>query len=285
MNVGIVGLGFVGNALSNGLKESINLIKIDPKLNTSIDDLIDFDPEIVFVCVPTPMKDSGEQDISIVNEVLKDITEKKSDILIVLKSTVLPNYANHLTNQYKTLVFNPEFLRENYADEDFINSKMIVLGGNIENTRKVSDFYKKYTKCITQDHIFTDEVSASLIKYAINSFLALKVVFFNEMNNIFEKSESNNKWDEFVSYLSRDPRIGSSHMNVPGPDGRYGFGGACFPKDTNALISYSKKIDAEFKLLKKAININNNIRDKYNVTKREKEQNIIFISDDDISKE
>ena len=105
----------------------------------------------------------------------------------------------------------------------------------------------------------------------------MKVVFFNEFKNIFERSGTTTKWYDFVKAVSSDNRIGSSHMQVPGPDGRYGFGGPCFPKDTNALLQYSIGLEEEFMLLKKAININNGIRAKYNdLTLREKEQNINF---------
>jgi UDPglucose 6-dehydrogenase len=122
-------------------------------------------------------------------------------------------------------------------------------------------------------------MSASLVKYTINSFLALKVIFFNEMKSVFDNFNTNTEWSDFINSLSKDKRMGNSHMNVPGPDGRYGFGGPCFPKDVKALIQYSKEIGNELTLLKKANSINNNIRAKYNdETVREKEQNIKFNS-------
>ena len=273
----IQGLGFVGSALSEGLKSSANIIKIDPKLKTDISDLIKHKPEIVFICVPTPMNNNGDQDISIVMDVIDNIRKYNKDLLLVLKSTVLPNYLSELMDRYDNLVLNPEFLREEFAAEDFINSKTIIFGGHKNNCLKVSNFYKEHAKCSHKEHIFTDEISASLIKYTINSFLALKVVFFNELQNIFQKSGTVTEWNDFIDAVSSDKRIGHSHMQVPGPDGRYGFGGPCFPKDTNALLQYSRDLKEEFTLLKKAININNNIRAQYNdLTLREKEQNINF---------
>ena len=145
-----------------------------------------------------------------------------------------------------------------------------------DNCKKLSHFYKNYTNCICKDHIITDGVSASLIKYTINSFLALKVIFFNEIKFVFDSLNSKDDWLNFISALSKDKRIGDSHMNVPGPDGRHGFGGPCFPKDVNALIEYSKEIGKELSLLNKANSINNNIRAEYNELTREKEQNIKF---------
>ena len=277
MKVGIVGFGFVGKALRNGLKDNVDCIEIDPKLNTDINDLKNHKPHIVFICLPTPMNDDGSQNIDIVNNVIKEINQFDQDLLIVLKSTILPKYIEEISKISNNLIINPEFLREKFANEDFINSEIIVFGGDESNCNKLSNFYENHTNCICNDYIITDGISASLIKYTINSFLSLKVIFFNEMKSVFDNLNSNNDWSDFIEALSKDKRIGDSHMSVPGPDGRYGFGGPCFPKDVNALIEYSKEIGSELKLLKKANIINNNIRAQYNnLTAREKEQNIKF---------
>lgn len=281
MNIAIVGFGFVGKALAEGLCDEVNILKIDPKFNNSIQDLKEFNPEIIFICVPTPMNDDGSQDMSILNSVLSDINLYCSKAIIVLKSTVLPSYINSLNKSIETLVVNPEFLRENFALDDFIKSELILFGSdNIENSKKVSKFYINFSKCMNKDHVFVDPLSASLIKYTINSFLATKVIFFNGIKNIFNKSGTDVSWTSFVNALSLDARIGDSHMQVPGPDGRYGFGGACFPKDTNALYKYSDEIGVKFELLEKVISLNNNIRSNYvELTDREVEQNVGFQKD------
>ncbi len=277
MKIGIIGFGFVGKALRNGLKDDVDCIEIDPKLGTNIDDLIKHKPEIVFICLPTPMNDDGTQNIHIVNNVINEINKFDSNLLIVLKSTILPKYVKDISKINSNLVINPEFLRENFADEDFINSNIIVFGGDKNNCNKLSYFYKNHTNCICKEHTITDGESASLIKYTINSFLALKVIFFNEIKSVFDNLNSQNDWSNFIQALSNDKRIGNSHMNVPGPDGRYGFGGPCFPKDVSALIEYSKEIGSELSLLNKANTINNNIRAEYNdLSLREKEQNIKY---------
>jgi nucleotide sugar dehydrogenase len=277
MKVGIVGFGFVGRALKNGLKDNVDCVEIDPKLGTNLDDLKNYEPSIVFICLPTPMNDDGSQNIKLVKDTINKINKFNQDILIVVKSTILPKYIEDFSSINNDIVINPEFLRENFANEDFINSEIIVFGGEEKNCAKLGNFYEEHTKCICKDYVKTDLISASLLKYTINCFLALKVIFFNELKSVFDNSNSNNNWSNFISSLSRDKRIGDSHMSVPGPDGRYGFGGPCFPKDVNALVKYSQEIGAELKLLKKANNINNNIRAKYNdETVREKEQNIRF---------
>ena len=277
MKIGIVGFGFVGQALRKGLEDDVECIAIDPKLKTNINDLKEFKPEMVFICVPTPMNDDGSQNIEIVNNVIEEINKFDSNLLIILKSTILPKHVKDISKICKNLVVNPEFLREKFADVDFINSEIIVFGGEDTNCRIISKFYKNHTKCICKEHIFTDVISASLIKYTINSFLALKVIFFNEIRSVFDNLNSNNDWSNFINALSKDKRIGNSHMHVPGPDGRYGFGGPCFPKDVSALIEYSRELGSELSLLKKANTINNNIRAEYNeISEREKEQNIKF---------
>ena len=105
----------------------------------------------------------------------------------------------------------------------------------------------------------------------------MKVIFFNEIKSVFDNLNSNNDWLSFTKAISIDKRIGDSHMDVPGPDGRYGFGGPCFPKDVSALIEYSRELGSKLSLLKKANSINNNIRAEYNdLSEREKEQNIRY---------
>jgi len=279
MKIGIVGFGFVGKALKNGLRDSVDCIEIDPKLDTNLSDLSNHKPDIVFICLPTPMNDDGSQNIDIVRDAIFELNKHDPNILVVLKSTILPKYVIEISKLTKNLVVNPEFLRDKHANEDFINSEIIVFGGEKENCDKLAKFYENHTKCLCKDYVVTDNISASLIKYTINTFLALKVVFFNELKSVFDNLNSQNDWFKFINAISKDKRIGNSHMNVPGPDGRYGFGGPCFPKDVKALIEYSREIGSELSLLNKANTINNNIRAQYNdVTVREKEQNIKFNS-------
>ena len=277
MKIGIVGLGFVGTALSTVLKKTVDVIKIDPRLRTDISDLAKFEPDIVFICVPTPMDENGNQDISIVKKVIDEINKNKINTLLVIKSTVLPNHILNIESKYKDFIYNPEFLREKHATEDFINSPLIIFGGDENCAKKLSKFYEQHTECLTKEYIIMSAISASYIKYCINSFLATKVIFFNQMHEMFTKSGAKDSWQKITETLSKDPRIGETHMDVPGHDGRKGFGGACFPKDTNAFYKYSEEIGQNFTLLKEAIKVNNKIRSSYSSDiKRELEQNISF---------
>ena len=277
VKVGIVGYGFVGKATAKGFSKNTELFLVDPLLGTNLSDLKDFSPEFIFICLPTPMKKDGSQDFTLVKEVFMDLLSNKVSSTIILKSTVIPSNIKIVDNLIEDYIYNPEFLREKHAEEDFINSSMIILGGSKNNQEKVKNLYENHSICKTKNYVLTDKITASLIKYSINSFLASKVIFFNELRDLFNSSGAEEDWDTFTNVLAMDKRIGYSHMNVPGHDGRLGFGGACFTKDTAALIKYSQSLERELTLLKKAIDINNNIRSKYDqIDQREKDQNVNY---------
>ena len=277
MKIGIVGYGFVGKAVDYGFKRNIEKIIIDPKLDTSISNLKSHNPEFIFICVPTPMNLDGDQDSSIIEKVLAEINKDYSESVVIVKSTVLPSIIEKLSKSHKHFVYNPEFLREKTANEDFVNASSLILGGESDDLKRVAELYNNHSDCKIVEVHETDVISASLVKYSINTFLASKVIFFNQLYDIYRALTSDIKWDEFITMINSDKRIGESHMDVPGHDGRLGFGGACFPKDTAALLSLSKDIDKEFSLLKEVIRINNKIRMQYNeLDEREKEQGVNY---------
>ena len=257
MQIGIVGQGYVGTALKEGMSQHYNVetFDINPNLRTknSVKDLIK-SVSMTFVCVPTPMKKDGSCDTSIVESVVKDIDEAQQWCLdsmlnhsiqpvekrtiIIIKSTIPPGTTNRLNKKYKNvqIVFNPEFLTEANFIEDFKNQDRIIIGGPRPASTKVRQlFYKAFPKA----HIIkTGSMTAEMVKYMTNTFLATKVSFANEMKMICD--ELNIDYDKVVEYSTYDERLGKSHWPVPGPDGKLGFGGSCFPKDINALISLSK---------------------------------------------
>lgn len=281
MKIGIVGYGFVGKAVDYGFKRNIEKIIIDPKLDTSISNLQSHNPEFIFICVPTPMNADGDQDSSIIEQVLAEINKDFSESVVIIKSTVLPSIIEKLSKSHKHFVYNPEFLREKTANEDFVNANSLILGGESDDLKRVTELYNNHSDCKIDDVYETDVISASLVKYSINTFLASKVIFFNQLYDIYKTLIPDIKWNQFITMINSDKRIGESHMDVPGHDGRLGFGGACFTKDTAALIKYSQSLKKELTLLKKAIEINNNIRSKYDqVDQREKDQNVNYEFDD-----
>ena len=277
LNLGIVGHGFVGKATDWGFNKRVNKFIVDPLLDTNIKDLKEFDPEIVFVCVPTPMNDDGSQDSSIIENVIKELISNCPNAIKVVKSTVLPSLLDELKKLDSKLVYNPEFLREKHANTDFINSDMIIFGGDRNISTQVSNAYLRHSRCKTKEHIFTDLKTASFIKYSINTFLASKVIFFNELHSVYEKLDVKDSWESVVNIIAKDSRIGLSHMNVPGHDGKKGFGGACFPKDSTALIKFADSMNVDLNSLITTVKINNKIRSNYeNLDSRESEQNVSF---------
>lgn len=275
--IAIIGHGFVGKATEVGFSINTHIFVVDPKENTKVSDLEKFKPKFVFVCVPTPMEKSGSQNFSIVLDVFNKLSKLSFKPCIILKSTVTPENLDSAKKILPDFIYNPEFLREKYAEEDFINSQMILIGGKKPFQEKVKKLYQDHSLCNTTNFIFTDHTTASLVKYSINSFLATKVLFFNQLKDIFEGSNAGGNWENFIKLIKYDHRIGNSHMDVPGHDGKKGFGGACFTKDTAALLQYSNKISKDFTLLAKIISINNEIRSQYRkLDKREIDQNVNY---------
>lgn len=260
--IGIIGQGFVGNAIYQKFKEYfvVNTYDLDPqKRNTdSLKKVVD-KSEFIFVCLPTPMKlVDGSCDISIVEKVIEEINSINKDVIVVIKSTIPPGTTEKLNRKYENIniVFNPEFLTEVNAVQDFNDQKRIVLGGHRPSTTKLR---RIYTKVFPKSHIIkTDATHAEMVKYLTNSFLATKVSFANEIYEICDKL--NLDYDKVVEYSTLDERLGKSHWSVPGPDGDFGYGGHCFPKDVRALIHLAEKMSINPLMLKSTNEKNDQVR-------------------------
>ncbi len=266
MKIGIIGKGFVGSAVEHGFtcnknfKAEIKIFDINPKLSThTLSETVN-DSDFVFISVPTPANNDGSINLEFLDIVLSDINECiKNDCIILIRSTVTPGTSLKFSNKYPSLniVFNPEFLTEKNANNDFINQSRIILGGDKHYTSKVAKLYNwRFEKEIPI--IQTNYQTAELIKYMNNTFLATKVSFMNEMFLIANKINAD--WDKTVEGFTLDSRVGLSHVNVPGHDGKFGFGGSCFPKDIQAIIKFSKDIDIDTKVLQAAWDTNLKVR-------------------------
>ena len=264
--LGVIGNGFVGSAIVHGFILHVDDILIydndSKKSSNTFEEVVD-KSQIIFVCVPTPMFESGECDTSIIEKTIQEMTTNKniSEKVIVIKSTVVPGTVEKLAQKYPNInfVFNPEFLTERRARLDFINAARIVLGSNKkEALEKVENLYRvrfPYTKIIK-----TDFGTAQLIKYMANCFFATKVSFMNEMFQFCEAIGGD--WDAAVEGFITDGRIGNSHIDVPGHDGDFGYGGKCFPKDINAMIKRSEDLGLDPKMLKASWEKNKEVRKK-----------------------
>ena len=238
--IGIIGVGFVGSTVKKcfELCEDVNIETYDVVLESTCNNLETLCEisDYLWVCVPTPMNEHGSCNTNIVESVIRDIHNCNYRGIIIIKSTTIVGTTEKLIERYPLLniVYNPEFLTEANSVYDFMNTHCIYMGGKLENCEKVETLYNKLFQNFVPFYISEDTNLIEMVKYTANSFLAVKVGFFNEMYQICEKKGIN--YGELVKTMMYDDRIGKTHMKVPGPDGKLGFGGSCFPKDLNALF-------------------------------------------------
>ncbi len=257
--LGIIGQGFVGNAIYQKFKNYYEVLTYDldkSKCNSTFDE-VDRKCKTIFVCLPTPMNKDGSCNVSIVEKVLSELNNKRQHD-VVIKSTIPPGTTKKWNLEYNNLsiVFNPEFLTEANAVKDFENQNRIILGGPRPTTTKIK---RIYTKVFSDIHIIkTGSTHAEMVKYVTNTFLATKVSFANEIYQITR--ELNLDYDKVIEYAMFDERLGKSHWSVPGPDGDFGYGGHCFPKDLGALISVAKELNIDPKILESVRDKNDEIR-------------------------
>jgi len=265
-SIGIVGNGFVGSSVSFGFSPQTGCdadVKIydkeESKSTHSLSEVLL--SEFIFLSVPTPSNKDGSVSLNIVYDVFNEINETNTrpDNIILLRSTVTPGTTRKIKEKYPNLniVFNPEFLTERSAKFDFINQSSFVLGGRDRDTSRVADLYKwRFGTSIPV--LQTNYETAELIKYMNNTFFATKVSFMNEMRQVSDKIGAN--WDEAVDGFVLDGRVGHSHLNVPGPDGKFGFGGSCFPKDIQAMIHFMDTLGIHSNVLVGAWETNLDVR-------------------------
>lgn len=265
MKLGIVGHGFVGTAVDHGFTRDIQKFIVDPKHNSTntIEDLITFRPDATFVAVPTPQSESGECNTEILEGVMQQLNTSKG-LLVIVKSTVPAYKLQKIQEECINIriVYNPEFLTEKNYIDDFVNPAMHVFGGMNKDTDAVEKLYLEHSDCAECPVYKTDLITASMVKYCINSFLATKVTFMNEMYDVL-KAARGADWNTFTKIIANDPRVGNSHMRVPGNDGQRGYAGSCFPKDTAALAWFAREIlNTQFTQLETSIKINDTLRKK-----------------------
>ena len=266
MKIGIIGKGFVGSAVQFGFSPNTGcdaIVKVYDKnperSQHSLEEVVNTS-DYIFLSVPTPSNEDGTINLDIVDAALKDINNQENkNCIILLRSTMTPGSTDLFEKKYPelNLVFNPEFLTERSANFDFINQSRFILGGSKEIVEKVAELYRwRFGKSISI--IETNTQTAELIKYMNNCFFATKVSFMNEMKLVAEKC--NVDWEMAVEGFIRDGRIGHSHLDVPGHDGKRGFGGSCFPKDIQAMIRLGESLKIDMNTLSGAWQTNLNVR-------------------------
>tara|TARA_Y100001980_G_C14556662_1_gene349169 strand:+ start:14640 stop:15491 length:852 start_codon:yes stop_codon:yes gene_type:complete len=264
MRIGIIGQGYVGTAVRTIFEKyyKVNTFDLNGKCSCqTLKDLVD-SSDVIFVCVPTPMNNNGSCNTEIVSDVINDIdgivNDNEKGKIVAIKSTVPPGTTRNFNQKYKkiSVIFNPEFLTEANFIDDFKNQNRIILGGEREATTTLRQVYSLVFPDATI--VKTASTTAEMVKYFTNTFLATKVSFANEMKIICDNLDID--YDKVVEYAIYDDRLGKSHWAVPGPDGKLGFGGSCFPKDINALAHICKKLDIPANVLLSAINTNLMVR-------------------------
>ena len=260
MKIGVIGQGFVGTAVNEGLKPFFKIETFDINKDSTCSSVIELSEksDVIFVCLPTPMKIDGSCYLDIVEDTLLGLDIIKECKTIVVKSTIPPGTTEKWNKKfnYIQVVFNPEFLTEANSIEDYKNQNRIIIGGPRPATTKVK---RIFTKAFPKVPIIkTGPTTAEMVKYFANCFLATKVSFANEMYQICENL--NIDYDKVVEYVKYDERIGNTHLNVPGPDGDFGYGGHCFPKDIGALISLAHDLNVRPRMLTATECKNNDVR-------------------------
>ena len=257
--IGIIGQGFVGNAVYQKFRNYYNINTYDldsSKCNSSEQETLN--NEIVFVCLPTPMNKDGSCNVTLVESAIRRCSEFGITKTVVIKSTVSPGTTSRINSLYPNIdiVFNPEFLTERNAVKDYENQNRIILGGPRPSTTRLKQIF---SKVFPKSHIIkTDSTHAEMVKYLTNSFLATKVSFANEIYQLCNGLGID--FDKVVEYATYDERLGKSHWNVPGHDGDFGFGGHCFPKDLSALLKLSKSLGVIDNVLSAVEQTNNSVR-------------------------
>ena len=270
MTAGIVGFGYVGQAVESFFSSECKTRVYDKfkQKQFDLDTLEDVvrESQIIFVCVPTPMKKDGSCSTHIIESVLEDIkivaknvNRDVSEFIIVLKSTVWPGFTKSMNKETGLrITFSPEFLTEANSIEDFENTNRVIFGGNDDDTIIPLKFFERKLMNRAVLASCDDATAIEMVKLFTNAYLTVKVMFANEMFLVCK--ELGVDYNEVMTLACLDPRIAYSHLKVPGPDGDFGYGGHCFPKDINSLRCVAKQLGVNERLFTATIERNNELR-------------------------
>jgi len=248
--IGVIGVGFVGGAVykyfkSKGYKplvfDKYKKLGSEGDVNRA---------DIVFICVPTPFKKNDGFDLSAVRQAIKILKKPK---IVVIKSSVIPGTTESLQKKYPKhkIMFNPEFLKEVSAYEDFIRPDRQIIGATKKSQKSAKAVMSLLPRAPFEKIMASQE--AEMVKYMANAFLSLKVVFANQFFELCKNLGLN--YEDVKIAVGHDKRITHSHLDVR-QDGYRGYGGSCFPKDVNAILQLAEQKKVDLKLLKSMRGIN-----------------------------
>lgn len=261
MNINIIGFGFVGKSVGNLLKKNnieFNVYDINESYYKTLKDLVvsceKKSDNVYFICVPTPSTLNGDCDTSIVYSVVNELSELiSSESIIIIKSTIKPGTTRTLAEKFDNLniIFCPEFLKEKSANDDMYNANFVLFGMDTKNeqlSKKLTNmFIKIYSHKQIECYIKSYE-EAELFKYTVNTFLATKITFFNEINELCEKIGVD--YQKLKQLFDLEPRIGTYGIEVPGPDGKFSFSGKCLPKEICGMIKLQENLELSSEFMK-----------------------------------
>jgi UDP-glucose 6-dehydrogenase len=274
MKIAVIGCGFVGGTVADFLeehtaKDGVEVIRCDPfKYEDGIkhNDLRNLDGAII--CINAPTDPSGQVDYFELKDVTEEVQRHNPGVEIMIKSTIpmftqLGESPSDPGNWNEGWVFNPEFLREKTAKEDFLNQKHFIIGVaphmiTYDMSAEDNPHAKFWTNIFAPslpntEFIYTDRETASMVKYVHNAWLATKVAWFHELSG---QMPGLSNYKEMTKILAKFENIGASHMDIPNAEGGLGFGGGCFPKDTKALDYLLPQHD----LLRETLEVNENLK-------------------------
>ncbi len=260
-SVGIIGLGFVGGAMKKSFEiKNIDVIGYDKYIDEYCENFTEISKkDIFFLCLPTKFKNNVGYNKDAIYENLDLLESAGFSGIAVIKSTVEPGFTRSLKEKYSyEVMHNPEFLTARTAFEDFHNQKHVVLGENLSGRGGISlySFYTKHYPGASVTICKSEESEA--MKLFCNNFYAMKIMIFNHFHEACSKLDIN--FENVKQAMFKNKWINPMHTDVPGPDGKFAYGGACFTKDTNALLELSYRKDIQCKVLEACILQRNMIR-------------------------
>lgn len=268
--VGVVGHGYIGQAVESLFSGHFKVLVYDRAKDLDTLQQVVLGSTVIFVAVPTPMNQDGSCHTGIVDSVLQDIQNaavvwgrEVDEFVVVVKSTVPPGFTKQMNEKYALrVIFSPEFLTEKNSVQDFATTNRVLLGGQIEDSAVVYKFFETvWAKRIESEevHIFAcSSTTAELVKYFTNCYLSTVVTFANEFKLVCDALSID--YSEVKAFALLDRRISPSHLAVPGPDGRPGFSGSCFPKDINSLRDICRRLGTRERLFSAVIERNEELR-------------------------
>ena len=262
--IGVMGLGMVGGAVAKffqkqGYVMGQDLFGFDPGKEMNDMTEINAKADVIFVCVPTPYHTDPENgivghDLSYVRDAFSRLDGAKT---IVIKSTVLPGTTDQMAAEFPQhrVLFNPEFLTEETADQDMSFPDRQIVGYTSEASHRVAKDVLLLLPLAPYERVLKAK-EAEMVKYYGNTWFAVKVVFANQMFDMCKAIGVD--YDAVKEGAAADKRIGSTHLTV-WHKGYRGYGGKCLPKDTRALIQLGDQVNCEMQLLKTVEDINNGL--------------------------